>query len=93
MSVNFKKTSRTFGDETSNYDVTSDSKTAKDFVNKVLTSFKGEWGYFHLGGKRYEYRYGVLLNNIPDEVLNREIVYPIKANGGWSAMDYRINIK
>lgn len=93
MKIEFKQTGGPYGDETSNYDVTSDSKTARDFVNDVLVHYKGEWGYFSLDGKRYEYRYGALLNDIPDEVLDREIVYPIKANGGWSLMSYRITLK
>lgn len=92
MSIEFESTGGPYGDAMSTYDVTSEARTIRDFVLEVLTNRKNEWGCFCID-RMYEYRYGNLLNNIPDIVLNQEIDYPIKANGGWTSMDYRISTK
>lgn len=39
---------------------------------------------------RIEYKQGKLLNELPETLINSEIKYPVKANGGWSSMDYSI---
>jgi hypothetical protein len=41
---------------------------------------------------RIEYRYGKLLNEIPDDWQHKEIE-KIESCGGWSAMDYYITPK
>ena len=80
------------GDETHDYIVThSTAKTAGEFVQEVLRERADEWGEFIFGDNYsgFKYRHGVLLNPLPDEKANQKIV-SIKANGGWSAMDYNI---
>lgn len=91
-SLKFKQTSGPHGDAMSNYDVTSEARNVKDFVLEVLTDNKNEWGVFYID-RKYEYNRGKLLNNIPENILHSEIVYPVKANGGWSLMSYWITLK
>lgn len=83
-------------DCTALYDVILDKEyTVKEFVDTVLTR-DGEWGYIyvmHMEDKSLfenphcEYRYGELLSNLPEEVLDRKIS-DVSAGGGWSSMDY-----
>ena len=73
------------------------AKTIVEFINEAIERNPKEWGYFEVkskdGGflfcKRVEYRYGELLNEIPDEWQYREIE-KIEACGGWTRMDYYI---
>ena len=89
---------RTKGDETTPYSVIGyRAQTVVEFVNEVLSEYPSEWGYFKvktkdhgfLGSPRIEYRYGELLNEIPDEWQHVEIEN-IESCGGWSCMDYMI---
>lgn len=68
--------------------------TIGEFVDEVLTEFKGEWGYFRDGNynRISEYRYGHLLNKIPDEIAKKHIL-EICGDGGWSRMDYKFITK
>lgn len=92
---------RTMGDETTPYKVTDyQAKTVVEFVNEVLKEEPKEWGYFEvkhetrgfLFSPRIEYRYGKLLNEIPDDWQHKEIE-KIESCGGWSRMDYYITPK
>jgi hypothetical protein len=99
--MKFTKVGRTMGDETTPYEVTEyRAKTIVEFINEVLENEK-ECGYIEVKDEksgpfhwctRIEYRYGELLNEIPDAWQYRcpEL---IEACGGWSRMDYFITPK
>lgn len=89
------------GDETTPYKVTDyQAKTVVEFVSEVLEEEPKEWGYFEvkhetrgfLFSPRIEYRYGKLLNEIPEAWQHQEIE-KIESCGGWSRMDYYITTK
>lgn len=94
-------------DETCSYDVYDyKAKTVGEFVNEVLTECTGEWGSFRFTKKagykidnwvippefkRYDYKRGKLVDEIPEELLNK----PFKnvwGDGGWSCMDYTFDM-
>lgn len=87
--INFKTIGGPYGDATSLYEVTSTAKTVREFVDLVLKELPGEWGDFN----RYEYKYGELIDKMPEAFLNREIEYPIQGHGGWTLMRYKIKLK
>ncbi len=81
------------GDETAPYAV-YDYKaiTASDFVSEVLREFPNDWGYIEVNGfGRVEYRDGELLGEIPERWGYLTVV-KVDASGGWSRMDYRIQV-
>ena len=81
------------GDETAPY-VVYDYKaiTASDFVSEVLREFQNDWGYIEVNGfGRVEYRYGELLGEIPERWGHLTVV-KVDASGGWSRIDYRIQV-
>lgn len=96
--MKFTAIGRTIGDETTPFAVSDyRAKTIVEFINEVLED-ESEWGYIEVkdgldGGfhwcTRIEYRYGELLNEIPDAWQYREI-NEVTACGGWSRMDYFI---
>lgn len=79
-----------YGDQCNSYDVVTDNKTVGDFIKDVLSDHQ-EWGYIIVGSKRIEYRYGKLIDKIPDAWDNRPIKGKVTAFGGWSRMDYEIS--
>ena len=88
----------TRGDCTAPYSVTLDRDyTVEEFVQTVV-SITDEWGYIGIndghtifGNPRCEYRWGKLLSTLPDEVREKKLV-SVKADGGWSRMDYLLTI-
>lgn len=86
------------GDCTAPYNVKLDKEyTVNEFINAVLT--KNEWGYIGIycqgtffGEPKCEYRYDKLLYTLPDNVLNKNVI-KVKADGGWSRMDYLLWIE
>ena len=97
--MKFTAIGNTRGDETTPYAVSDyKAKTIVEFINEVLENYKNEWGYIKVKDEpagdsywctRIEYRYGELLNEIPDAWQHREIK-EVTAFGGWSRMDYII---
>ena len=98
--MKFTQTATTGGDETAPYDVSDyQAKTIVEFIHEVLAQSPNEWGYIEVKDgpaceefhwrTRIEYRYGELLNDIPEAWLYRKIV-SVTAAGGWSRMDYLI---
>ena len=85
------QTGRTIGDETAPYDIYDyKAKRADEFVQEVLETEPHEWGYIEVyANGRVEYRDGKLLTDIPVAWKHLNIE-KIKASGGWSRMDYRI---
>ncbi len=86
----------TGGDCTAGYDVGfSNEYTVREFIEEVLKTHPGEWGYFELKnlGVRTDYKHGRLLKqHFADELLNSKIVKAY-ASGGWSRMDYYLTIE
>lgn len=90
---------RVRGDCTAPYRVELDKEyTVSEFVQTVLTIDR-EWGYIGIyckdeifGKPTCEYKWGKLLYALPDNVLNKKIV-DVKADGGWSRMDYLLWIE
>lgn len=89
-----------FGDGMYVYDVIIKRKgaTVADLINYVVNK-KGDWGYIGIKGipeisdyNAFEYRWGeVVKDSIPDQ-LKDSIIQSIKARGGWSNMDYVIEL-
>ena len=95
-------TSETSSDCTQCYDVELDgSYTVEEFIHEVLDKRSDEWGYIRVKEKRNksnlyglpasENRYGSILTDLPEKYMN-EIVKSVKADGGWSAMDYVLQV-
>ena len=88
------------GDCTAPYAVVFDRRcTLREFCASVLKNEK-DWGYVLIrdGGpwsakkQKFEYRYGALLDPIPDGLLGRKID-TATAEGGWSRMDYFVSLE
>lgn len=74
------------GDCTASYSISGyKATTIGEFVDEVLAECKEEWGYFN---SIYEYRYGHLLNEIPEEI-SKQRISKIYGDGGWTRMDYK----
>lgn len=88
-------------DCTAPYDVILDNPyTVGEFVEEALATRSNEWGNFDVMGSRSDYfhptarvkyRYGKLLETLPENLLSMQIER-VKAHGGWSNMDYQLYI-
>lgn len=72
--------------------------TVREFIDTILKEKNREWGYIGIKcigtifGKPYcEYSHGSLKYNLPTEILDKK-VNRATASGGWSRMDYLIDI-
>ena len=83
------------------YDIILDKEyTVREFIQTVLDNLPKEWGYIGIGGKNFfgdpyvEYRYGEIIHNptAMEEVMDRKIDH-VRADGGWSRMDYRLYLE
>lgn len=97
----FIHTKGPFSDCTSVYDIELDKPyTVGEFIDTVLTELPKEWGYIGIDNKKSifgdpccEYRYGKLVTqSLPDNILKKNIK-EVRADGGWSRMDYKIKIE
>lgn len=95
--LKFTKIGETNRDETTNYsvEINKDNVILADIIEYVLSREK-DWGYICINnffsGIKIEYKYGsIISDNIPIEDKNRQIKL-ISASGGWSRMDYIINL-
>lgn len=81
------------GDETAGYDVILDKEySVSDFI-KTVVDIKSEWGYISIKNNGCcEYKWGVLLSNLDIKLLDKKIK-KVSASGGWSRMDYNIEIQ
>lgn len=89
----FRQTACTRGDETAPYDVfLTQECTVEEFVTSVLD--RNEWGTINIKGcGRIEYKQDKIISTT---LTNGEMPYLIKsvhATGGWSRMDYYLEIK
>ena len=76
--------------------------TVREFISEVLT--KNEWGYIEIDGQsedftdrifgnpRCFYKGNEVTYTFPDEWLDKT-VKSVKADGGWSNMDYLITVE
>ena len=89
---------RNRGDCTCEYGVELDRLyTVEEFVNTILDHIKDKFGYIGIdngiwyshGTPYCEYKYGVLLSNLPEDILNKK-VSSAKSIGGWGRMDYKL---
>lgn len=91
------KTGGPFGDSTCNYNVVMDKPyTVKEFILEVLKNER-EWGYVRIGenftGKKVcEYRHGSIVF-LDESVDTSKTIKSGWANGGWSAMDYFLEVE
>ena len=96
--IKLKQNTRTFGDETAGYAVELTKEyTVQEFVNEVVSN-KREWGYIGIscgratfGNPNCEYKLGKLLSELPSEIMTKKIA-SAKASGGWSRMDYLLEL-
>lgn len=87
------------GDCTAPCKVTLDKEyLVREFIEEVLKR-KWEWGYIGVksdksffGDPHCEYRYGKLLDTLPDDYMPRK-VKSVTADGGWSRMDYILELE
>lgn len=95
--MKFESISPILGDCTQYFKVTDFPDTVGELVDQILLR-ESEWGSIKIDmGKgiglfdleKYEYRYGTLIDQIPDEILAAKIK-EVLANGGWTCMGYLI---
>lgn len=89
----FRQTARTGGDETAPYDVFLEREcTVEDFVTAVLN--RKEWGYIVINGfGRIEYRRDKIISTTLNNGDMSQLIKSVHAAGGWSRMDYYLEIK
>jgi hypothetical protein len=103
LTIELKPTGNVRGDCTAPYDVElSRECTLRELVDVILT--RNEWGYIGkddprdvFGYPRFEYSYdhikeGSERGHFTEEDYNR-IVKVVKADGGWSRMDYIVTLE
>ena len=92
---------RNRGDCTCDYSIELDKPyTVEEFVNAVLNRIKDKFGYIGIdngiwyspGAPYCEYKYSVLLSNLPEDILNKK-VSSAKSTGGWGRMDYKLMLE
>lgn len=86
------RTARVAGSDcTAPYDIKLNRDcTVEEFIETVLKEYKDEWGSFNIvNGAKSEYKNGVLIDEIPKEILSKNIKV-VKGVGGWTCMDYQI---
>ncbi len=84
-----------FGDCTSIYDVSFPQDiTVEDFVQLVLQENPGEWGTIGLTWEHIlvDYSHGSLTFRPEYDAYKNERILKAKAHGGWSLMDYEIEL-
>lgn len=74
--------------------------TVGNFIEAILANHANEWGYIGINnGKnevfedlKCEYRYGKLSSEkMPEEILKKSVI-DVSAYGGWTQMDYLLDI-
>ena len=89
-----------FGDQCSIYDVNFQlGATVSDLISFALSK-KQEWGHISVHRKResfpyrhmLEYSYGQIVYDVIPNEIKETVIENISASGGWSRMDYDIEI-
>jgi len=95
--INLVQTAGPFGDECCTYTFTTTKEhyTIQDLIGAARRNTP-EWGYIEVvyGGEEYklEYRHGQIISNGIIESLYGKEFTEGTAYGGWSRMDYRVEI-
>lgn len=99
--MKFNQKTQVAGDCTAWYEITDyKSDTVKGLIDEILQNNR-EWGDIKiLDGPdakwwdcpKCEYRYGTLVSRLPDELLCKKIK-SVKANGGWTCMNYYVSVE
>ena len=94
----FNKVSGPHGDGSSYYTVQTSRECSVQEVVDYAVAREKEWGYIGIdngsavfGDPCCEYKWGSLLSSLPAEVLDKP-VGAIQASGGWSRMDFMIEL-
>ena len=98
--IKLTQTSETFGDCTALYSVEMTKPyTVREFIKQVLK--RKAWGYIGIENRFGESIFGdpnceykgskIITEELPEEILNQPFV-KVRASGGWSRMDYIIEI-
>ena len=74
-------------DCTYSYDVYLKEKTIAYLISKILKREK-EYGSIHINNKKFEYRYGRLVDSIKG--LENKPIKNISADGGYFLMNYEV---
>ena len=98
--IKLKSTGKEYGDATQDYNVELKKEcTVEEFISCVLKEYPQDWGYIGIynsknfsvfGDPKLSYERGNLItDSMPEDILSKKIKL-VKANGGWSRMDYII---
>jgi len=95
--LNFERVSDN-GDATSNYKVSINETMTLRELKEMVLSDKKEWGYIRIGkdwrSPNYiEYRRGRVIEDNRGEYSGNEVITSMKASGGWSRMDYYVEVE
>lgn len=85
------------GDETSYYEVSfPEEMTVEEFIPAIIEQYPGEWGSIKVSNKYIvDYKRGEwkITNKEFYESIKNNKIRSINSNGGWSNMDYIIQIE
>lgn len=80
--------------------IITEGGTLKEFIDEVLTNHRGDWGYIGIrsdtsffGDPRMEYRWGKPIDREALAKYEDREVTAMKADGGWSRMDYIVTLE
>lgn len=99
MKFRLQQSGKERSDCTAPYDaVILEDGTVKDFIDEVLTNYSGEWGYIGIqqsggtvfGDPKMEYSHGKPINREALSEYENKRIIAIRADGGWSNMNYLI---
>ena len=90
-----------YGDCCSDYDVVLDHEyTIEEFIKEVLSDRANEWGTFYVSTDlknifvacldKCEYKYGKIIKDLTKQDTCKMKTVHIKANGGYTSMNYYI---
>lgn len=97
MNLNFKQITPTGSDETALFDITMDGDyTLGELIDHILAN-KRDWGeikwYSPLGYSKIEYHHGEITLGFRDPIAEKKRVLKIGGFGGWTRLDYNIEIE
>lgn len=100
MEFKLSQSSQVRGDCTASYDVTIiGNGTVGEFIDAVLEKCSKEWGYIGIcstecsfGKPAMEYKHGKAINREEMSDFESKQVKSVVADGGWSRMDYVIQL-
>lgn len=101
--LEFKQRTPIRNDCTAGFSVTLDRPyTVGLFIDEILADRKNEYGYIGIfkpgvayvfGSPCVRYEYGRLTSDSMPEDILRRVIKEVKADGGWTRMDYIIKLE